>query len=177
MEVPGLGTELELQLQACTTATARQDPSHICGLHHSSQQHWILNPLCQAKDRTCIPELPRCWSHCTTAGTLPCVFTIQKFQIFIVSYLLIFSFMNLAFWGPAPRSYVYFCIYSPIVKPVYFLAQKIPSESSPRIRAGRWARVLKPCLGGNLLYFDFHLDPTVGLVSGTCFLGCLRGVA
>ena len=21
------------------------DPSHICDLHHSSQQHWILNPL------------------------------------------------------------------------------------------------------------------------------------
>ena len=22
-----------------------QDPSHICDLHHSAQQHWILNPL------------------------------------------------------------------------------------------------------------------------------------
>ena len=23
------------------------------GLHHSSQQHWILNPLSKARDRTC----------------------------------------------------------------------------------------------------------------------------
>ena len=30
------------------------DPSHICDLHHSSQQGQILNPLSEAKDRTCI---------------------------------------------------------------------------------------------------------------------------
>ena len=42
MEVPRLGVELELQLLAYTTATATQDPSHTCDLHHSSQQCWIL---------------------------------------------------------------------------------------------------------------------------------------
>ena len=31
-------------------ATATPDPSHICHLHHSSQQCWILNPLRKAKD-------------------------------------------------------------------------------------------------------------------------------
>ena len=32
MEVPRLGTELELQLPAYTTATATPDPSHVCDL-------------------------------------------------------------------------------------------------------------------------------------------------
>src|SRR5512136_1794278 len=27
----------------CTTATAMPDPSCVCNLHHSSQQHWKLN--------------------------------------------------------------------------------------------------------------------------------------
>ena len=52
MEVPRLGVKSELQLPAYTTATAAPDPSHICGLHHSSQQCWILNPLIEARDLT-----------------------------------------------------------------------------------------------------------------------------
>ena len=54
MEVPRLGVESELQLLAYTTATAMQDPSYIWDLHHSSRQHWILNPLSKARDQTCI---------------------------------------------------------------------------------------------------------------------------
>ena len=52
MEVSRLGVELELQLLAYTTATATLDPSHVCDLHHSSQQRWIPNPLSEARDRT-----------------------------------------------------------------------------------------------------------------------------
>ena len=52
MEVPRLGVESELQLPAYTTATATRDPSHVCHLHHSSQQHGILNPLREARDQT-----------------------------------------------------------------------------------------------------------------------------
>ena len=52
MEVPKLGVEWELQPPAYTTVTATQDLSHICDLHHSSQQRWILSPLSQARDRT-----------------------------------------------------------------------------------------------------------------------------
>ena len=26
------------------------DPSHVCDLHYSSRQHWILNPLTEARD-------------------------------------------------------------------------------------------------------------------------------
>ena len=43
MEVLRLGVEVELQLPA--TAIAMWDPSLICDLHHSLQQHWILNPI------------------------------------------------------------------------------------------------------------------------------------
>ena len=39
---------------AYTTATATPDPSHICDLHHSSQQCWILHPLSKTRDQTCI---------------------------------------------------------------------------------------------------------------------------
>ena len=58
MEVPRLGVESELQLLAYTTATARRDPSHIYNLHHSSWQRRILNPLSEARDRTCNLVVP-----------------------------------------------------------------------------------------------------------------------
>ena len=52
MEVPRLGLESELQLLAYTTATAMPDLRLVRDLHHSSRQHWILNPLSEARDRT-----------------------------------------------------------------------------------------------------------------------------
>ena len=54
MEVPRLGVKWELQLLAYTTATETWDPSHVCDLHHSSQQCQIPNPLKEARDQTCI---------------------------------------------------------------------------------------------------------------------------
>ena len=53
-EVPRLGVELELQLPAYAIATATQDLSCLCDLHHSSQRRGILNPLSEARDQTCI---------------------------------------------------------------------------------------------------------------------------
>ena len=47
-----LGVKSELQLPAYTTATAMPDLSHVCDLHHSSWQCWILNPLSGTRDRT-----------------------------------------------------------------------------------------------------------------------------
>ena len=49
MEVPRPGVKSELQLPACSTAVATEDISHICDLHHSSWQLWILNPLSEAR--------------------------------------------------------------------------------------------------------------------------------
>ena len=52
MEVPRLGTELELQLPAYTTAMATPDPSRICNLRLSLWQPQIFNPLSEARDWT-----------------------------------------------------------------------------------------------------------------------------
>ena len=52
MEVPRLGAELKLQLQAYTTATATPDPSLACDLHHSSRQCQILNPRREVRPQT-----------------------------------------------------------------------------------------------------------------------------
>ena len=54
MEVPSLGVESELQLPATATATATAMPdlSCICGLHHSSGQHRILDSLSEAREQT-----------------------------------------------------------------------------------------------------------------------------
>ena len=51
---PRLGVELELHLLAYVTATATQDLSPLCNLHHRSQQHQILNLLIRARAQTCI---------------------------------------------------------------------------------------------------------------------------
>ena len=53
-EVSRLRVESELQLPADATATAMWDMSCVCNLHHSSWPCWILNPLSEARDRTCI---------------------------------------------------------------------------------------------------------------------------
>ena len=49
-EVPMLGIESELQLQAYTTAIAMRDLSGICNLCHSLWQWQIFNPLIKARD-------------------------------------------------------------------------------------------------------------------------------
>ena len=47
MEFRRLGVKLELQLLAYTATTAMLNLSHVC-----TPQHWILNPLCKARDGT-----------------------------------------------------------------------------------------------------------------------------
>ena len=62
MEVSRLGAKLELQLPACITATATQDPGCICDLHQSSRPCWILSPLSEARDQTHIVMVSS-WIH------------------------------------------------------------------------------------------------------------------
>ena len=52
MDVPRPGVQSELQLLAydTATATATQDLSLTCDLHHSSWQSQILKPLSDARD-------------------------------------------------------------------------------------------------------------------------------
>ena len=47
MESPRLGVKSEL---VYATTTAMPDLTCVCDLHHSSQQHWILNQLSEARD-------------------------------------------------------------------------------------------------------------------------------
>ena len=54
MKVPRLGVESKLQLLACATATAMWESSHVCDLHHNSQQCWISDPLSKNGDQICI---------------------------------------------------------------------------------------------------------------------------
>ena len=69
-EVPRLRVESELQLLAYPTAAATWDPSHVCDVHHRSQQCWILNPLSEARDRTWVLMNARRIQFCrATMGT------------------------------------------------------------------------------------------------------------
>ena len=69
MEVPRLGVKSELQQLTYTRATATPDPSHICDLQHSSQQHQILNLLSNARDQTHNLMVPsRIHFHGATTG-------------------------------------------------------------------------------------------------------------
>ena len=52
MEVPRFGAESELQLLAYATDIAMRGVNHISNPHHSSLQHWIPNPLSEARDQT-----------------------------------------------------------------------------------------------------------------------------
>ena len=52
MEVPRIGIESELQLPVYAIVTATRDPSCVCDLYYSLQQHRILNPLSDAQDGT-----------------------------------------------------------------------------------------------------------------------------
>ena len=79
MEVPRLGVESELQLPAYTRAMAMPDLSHVCNLHHSSWQRWILNPLREARDGTHNLMVPsRIHFHCATMRT-PQYFLAMRF--------------------------------------------------------------------------------------------------
>ena len=68
MQVPGLGVTLEWHLLAY--ATAMLDLNYICDLCCSLWQHWILNPLSKARDRTHIlMDTSRICFCCTMMGT------------------------------------------------------------------------------------------------------------
>ena len=75
MEIASLGVESELKLLAYTIATATPDLSYVCELPHDSWQSRILNPLSEARGRTCSLMVPS-WIRfcCAVRGTPEYVF-------------------------------------------------------------------------------------------------------
>ena len=78
---------MELQLPAYATATVTRDPSHICDLHHISQQRQLLNPLNKARDQTRNLMVPsRICFHCTAMVTPISFFSFFFFCFFILVF-------------------------------------------------------------------------------------------
>ena len=69
------------QLSGHTTATATPDPSCICDLHHSLQQHQVLNPLSEARDGTQILRDPS-WVFTTEPQQ-----ELQFLSFFLISWI------------------------------------------------------------------------------------------
>ena len=77
------GTIINLFFFGCPTAygVPRTEIRSELQSQHKLWKHWILNPLCQARDWTCVPVLPKCWpSCCITAGTPNKPFWSEQFS-------------------------------------------------------------------------------------------------
>ena len=93
MEVLRLGVISELQPLPYAMNAATRHPSHVFHLHHSSQQHSILNPLSKARDRTCIlMDTSRIRFHCATMET-PCLW---EFIVQLVLHLCVRIYIALS---------------------------------------------------------------------------------
>ena len=68
---------IEPQRPADATATTTQDPSHVCDLHHTSQQCQILNPLSKAGDQTCVLVDTSLVHYCWAAVGTPHLYTVM----------------------------------------------------------------------------------------------------
>ena len=106
MEVPRLGVQSELWPLAYTTRTPPPDPSHICELHHSSQQRWILNLVSKARDRTRIlMDTNQIRSHWAMMGTLY-IFLLGAELILCPETLDIWSWLSFTNAIPAIRCFL-----------------------------------------------------------------------
>ena len=101
MEVPRLGAESELQPLPYATATATGESSFVWGLCHGSQQQWILNPLKEVRDWTCIlMDTSQIHLHWATTG-------IPKFSVYLFTYLfLLFRAACAAHGGSHARGWI-----------------------------------------------------------------------
>ena len=98
MEFPRLGVKLELLLPGYTTATATQDLSCICDLHHGSRQSQILNPLRKARDQINILMDPsQVRYRCNMKGTPTHLFL----KLFLYLFICMCIKLNTSsYWSP-----------------------------------------------------------------------------
>ena len=120
MEGPRLGVKLELHLPTYATAIAMPNPRHVCHWHHSSWQHWILNPLSEARDQTHNLVVPsRIHFLCATMGTpsLP----IFKSRFFFFFDIELYEF-SCSFWYSILIRYVIYKYIFPLSRwPFHFV--------------------------------------------------------
>ena len=72
---------IEAVAQAYTRATAMPDLSHVCDVHHSSQQCRILNPSSKARDQTCNLMVPSWICFCGATSGTPCLILNEHFLL------------------------------------------------------------------------------------------------
>ena len=114
LEVPRLEVESELQLSACTTVIAMQDPSCVCNLHHSSQKHQILNPQSESRDWTYIlmntSWVCYCWATTGTPSSLFFSFFYLKKKYFLkLKYTWFTVLCQFLLYSKGIQSYI--CVY------------------------------------------------------------------
>ena len=85
------------------------NPSHSCNLCHSSSNTRSFNPLCQARDQTCVTAVG-CLIQCTSAGT-------PGFPIFSVACFIPVASSIISHHKRGQR-YIYFILASPLKSPV-----------------------------------------------------------
>ena len=86
MEVPRLEIEIELQLLAYAADRTISDLNQIGDIHNNSWQHWILNPLSEARDQIHnLMDYSQICYHCATMGS-----PFSSFLILIIDSLSFF---------------------------------------------------------------------------------------
>ena len=133
MEAPRPGVESKLQLPTYTIATATQDPSCICNLHHSSWQRPIPNPPSEARDRTCIP-MDTSWVCYCRATTATSSFSIWRISLFLVLptyfHIYMYSFTYIYFNIAFQSTPLFLTIHYEMLVLIFFLATPMPCRSS-----------------------------------------------
>ena len=74
------------------------DPSFVCDLHHSSRQHWILNPPSEARDQTCfLMDASQICFHWAMMGT-PMFGSLPRFSQHFGKLLLLMAISYTLLW-------------------------------------------------------------------------------
>ena len=77
---------------SCRLTPQPHDPSHVFDLHHNSQQHQLLNPLSNTRDRTYILMVPsQIHFCCSTRGTLRSWFFRFNRTCYLSHYVIKYS--------------------------------------------------------------------------------------
>ena len=141
------------QAQGQIRATAMQDLSQICNLHHSSGQHQILNPLSEARDQTHNPIVTsQIHFRCATMGTLPNHHFLKIITLYTLSLCNIMCQLYLN--NPGNNYYIYLTIHWLCIcrSNLAFIQSKSCAATTKMVRSQRSGNFLMLRI---VLYFSF----------------------